>query len=271
MTGFRYAVLRYMPDATRQEFVNVGIVVTPEDAPPVVKMMTSSQSNRIKCLGHSGDMTFLLAVQRDLKGWGPAAYDTLAEASREWGGTVRVSEVHGALHESPNRLCDELYDRYVGSSVKAPRDSVRDRNTAKRLVRESLRAVLPKESVKPNPRLDGSVEQHRFDVGVINGSLLHVISALSFDIKTDRLLAAEVDACAWAIADVRTVAPSLPISVVTLGDSQQKLLSRAESVYQSLGAQVVPEEQMGPWARGIEAELSDKILQTSAKPSPTRP
>jgi hypothetical protein len=264
MTGYRYAIMRFVPDASRQEFMNVGVVVTSDNADPIVRVLPAAESHsRAKCLGYAGDLKFLQAIERNVHSWGSAAQANLSEASHEWGGTIRFSDLHGALHDDPADLCNELFDRYVALPTSSRRSSSeRDRHFARRVVRDSLRARLPGESVKATPLVPGKVEQHRFDVGIQNGQLLHAVAALSFDIKTERLLAAEVDACAWAIADVRDADGTLPISVITVGNSQRKLLARAESVYDQLGAKVVSEAQIHDWAVGLGAEVGPKLRQS---------
>lgn len=267
MTGFRYSVVRFMPDPTRQEFMNVGVVVAQDSHGPLVRLASAAESiSRAKCLGYSGGFDFLDAIKSDVLGWGTNATSALAMASHEWGGTVRFSEVRGVLHDDPAALCDDLYQRYVESpSTRALRSPhVRDRNFARRMVRDSLRSYLPKDVVKASTAVAGRVESHKFDAAVQNGSLLHAVSALSFEIKTERLLAAEVDACAWGISDVRDAQPNLPITVVTLGRTQRKLLARAEAIYTSLGARVVGETNLDQWALGIEAQVRPHLRQTAS-------
>lgn len=264
MKGYRYAVMRFMPDAERQETVNVGIVVAPEGARPIVKVIGQGDGRRLSALGYHGSTAFLGELQKDILRWGWGASSSLERAQKEWGGTVRFSELRGALHTDPGALCDELYARYVGGPNATPFAGVRrDRNMAKRVARDGLRRRLPPEVVSTNQAVPGKVESHRFDLGIRNGHLLHVVAALSFDIQTTRLLTAEVDACAWAISDVREVDRTIPISVVTIGGTQRKLLDRTRSICNSLGAKMVPEAGVPAWAKDVERELGPALKQAS--------
>lgn len=263
MTTYRYAVVRLVPDELRQEFVNVGVVVAPLSGPAVTQFARSSESRRLKALGYEGDFEMLHSVERDILAWGDEASEYLSEASLSWGGALRFSEVSAARHETPTALLRELYSRYVERSSDGSSAPTRDRRYARRVVRGALRAVLPAEAVTNSPVIPGSVETHKFDAGVKNGKLLHAVTTMSFDIKTERVLAGEVDAGAWSIADVRAQNPKLPISVVTIGQSQRKLLHRARDIYSQLGAAVIAEKDVKDWAEDVRKEVHPHLVQAS--------
>lgn len=266
-TTYRYAVVRLVPDEIRQEFVNVGVVIAPMHGHAYAQFAPKSEARRLTSLGYEGDFETLLSVERDILAWGDRAAMYLEEASQSWAGTLRFSELGAARHETPRDLLAELYARYVertGSPHASP--ASRDRREARKIVRDALRAVLPAEAVQKRPIVPGTVETHKFDAGVKNGKLLHAVTTLSFDIKTERVLAGEVDAGAWSIADVRDGNPSLPISVVTIGRSQAKQLNRAKDIYAKLGATIVKEDELGDWAKEVSDEVRPHLAQSSSRP-----
>lgn len=123
---------------------------------------------------------------------------------------------------------------------------------------------LPKERVQRKPRIKGRFEAHRFDFGLGNGRILHLVSTFSFEVpnRDKDTLQTEVDACAWAINDVRAVEVGIsitPITVVTIGESQRSLLDDAESMYESLGARLVREPYIDDWARAVASEIGDHV------------
>lgn len=267
-TTYRYAVVRLVPDEIRQEFVNVGVVIAPMHGHAYTQFAPKSEARRLTSLGYEGDFETLRSVERDIRAWGDHAALYLEEASQSWAGTLRFSELGAARHETPKALLEELYARYVhrGELVDPLAEAPRDRRYARRLVQDALRAVLPPEAIQKRPLVPGNVESHKFDAGVKNGKLLHAVTTLSFDIKTERVLAGEVDAGAWSISDVREKNPDLPISVVTVGRAQRKLLNRAHEVYSKLGATIVNEDQLDNWAGGVRDNVEPHLAQASASP-----
>jgi len=263
VTAYRFAILRYVPDPVRQEAINVGVVVmSGEPSRIAVRMLQRTDASRLKWLGMGGDMDFLqdLAAELgDARSWSP---EVLERAHREWGGTVRVSEVRAALHDDADRLCDELYSRYVAKPRRKRASTYRDRRDARRMVQQALLARLPKGAVRAKPTKQGRFEEHRFDYGLGNGQILYLVSTFSFEVPDKDALQTEVDACAWAINDIRTAEVGIavtPITVVTLGETQRSLLDRTESMYESLGARLVRESYIDDWARAVSSEIGQYV------------
>jgi hypothetical protein len=262
MTAFRFAILRYVPDPVRQETINVGVVVaSDEPSRNAVRVLQRTEGRRLKWLGFDDDIEFLGDLADEMRStalsdgerlWN---IEALERAHKDWGGTVRVSEMRAALHDNADQLCDELYARYVASPrVKRP-SSYRDRRTARRMVSSALRQRLPKRVVKTRLIVRGRFEEHRFDIALGNGTPLHLVSTLSFEVPSKDELQTEVDAFAWAVNDVRLVEDDVPITVVTIGERQRALLDRAEKMYGSLGARLVREPQIDDWARGVSSDM----------------
>lgn len=167
MTAYRFAVLRYVPDAERQETVNVGVVVAaPGSHDAEVRVLKAADASRLKWLGVKDDIGFLHDIADDLSHPGTVAADALVRARKEWGGTIQVSELHAALHDDPGDLCEELYNRYVANPRTKQAPAYRDRRAVRRTVTTSLLAAkLPKEAIKRNPVVGGRHEPHKFDLG----------------------------------------------------------------------------------------------------------
>ncbi len=266
MTAYQYAVLQYMPDAARQETVNVGVVVTiPDSATAEVRTLKKADAPRLKWLGVKDDIGFLHDLAEDLAhprlpAGGKTAADALALAASEWGGTIRVSQLHAALHDDPADLCDELYDRYVANPRTKRAPAYRDRRAVRRTVTTALERRIPREAIRARASVPGRHEPHKFDLGLGNGRLLHAIATMSFDAPAGDAFQTEVDAWAWAITDVRTADATLPISVVTIGANSR--LDRAATMYEALGARLIREPHIEEWARGVASEL-EPVLKLS--------
>ncbi|HZD68422.1 MAG TPA: DUF3037 domain-containing protein [Actinomycetes bacterium] len=279
MTAYRFAILRYVPDPVRQEAINVGVVVaSAEPSRIAVRVLQRREAARLKWLGFDDDIEFLQDLAEEMRAsppfgsertWNP---ETLERAHREWGGTVRVSEVRAALHDNADRLCEELYARYVANPRTRQPSTYRDRRAARARVSRALRDRLLGETVQAAPTVQGHFEEHRFDFGLGNGQPLHLVATFSFEVPDkDRFsLQTEVDACAWAISDVRAAEVRVPITVVTIGETQRRLLDRAEDMYESLGARLVREPQIDDWARGVSSEIEDYLRHAPTPPRSRR-
>lgn len=120
MTAYRFVILRYVPDPVRLEMINVGVVVISEEPWHLaVRVLPRSDAGRLKWLGMDDDIDFLQDLAKEMRSsptlgsesaWG---VEMLERAHREWGGTIRASEMRAALHDDADRLCRELYARYV--------------------------------------------------------------------------------------------------------------------------------------------------------------
>lgn len=262
MTAYQYAVLRYVPDPARQESVNVGVVVAvPDSDSAEVRTLRKADASRLKWLGVKDDIAFLQDLADDLAHPplppGATLADVLASAHTDWGGTIRVSELHAALHDDAADLCEELYDRYVANPRTRRAPAYRDRRAVRRTVTTALQAKLPKEAIRHRPRVPGRHEEHKFDLGLGNGRLLHAIATMSFEAPAGEAFQTEIDACAWAITDVHTADVALPISVVTIGAGSR--LEQAAAMYEALGARLIREPNIEYWARGVASELGSLL------------
>jgi hypothetical protein len=280
MTAFRYSIVRYVPDPVRGEQLNVGVVVAADDPDFFgARFLSDRQTGRLKRLGMGIDFGFIRDLADEMRassrgegelplGHGaPTPRWSAAELERaaiEWANTVQLSRPLTALHADGNSLVDELFVRYV--SDRSPRrERARDRRWVRRKVSTGIRRTLVELEPEIDPdgvlhrdeKVDGALEEHRFDYALRNGHLVHAVQTLSFESSDLRSLKTEVDATAWAIDDVRSTHADLPISVVTIGGG--KLVTSAASVYEGLGAQLVRERDIDEWISTVARETLDHL------------
>ena len=68
MTGHRqceFFLLRYVPDAVKDEFVNVGLVLLPATGPAEVRF--TRDWSRVKCLDPQADLELMESIESDLR------------------------------------------------------------------------------------------------------------------------------------------------------------------------------------------------------------
>jgi len=156
----------------------------------------------------------------------------------------------------------EIAERFLKEPAPKKR-AFRDRRAAAGLAARQLEAALrfkvgkqARELVKRNLPIDGQLDTHKFDVGVVNGATYVVAQGLSFEVPESDDLDKEVEATAWAVDDVRHGRPGVPIAIVTLRSSaESRAFGRAERIFSGLGASVILEDMIPDWASTVAARV----------------
>jgi hypothetical protein len=114
-TQCRFFVLRYAPDAVKNEFVNVGLVLLPPAGSAQVRF--TRDWSRVLCLDPDADLEVLQALETDLR-------DKLREMNGDhdfilrriqdsFSNAVQTSEFQACLADSPATEADELARLYL--------------------------------------------------------------------------------------------------------------------------------------------------------------
>jgi hypothetical protein len=258
MPTFRYSLIQYVPSPVRDERVNVGVIVLGTTTPFFgAKALGKQQRGRLARMGFAKDFNFLDDLIRELEdskveagqlpiptngSWDEAAVE---RAGVEWANTIQLTPPRAAIHERPDALLESLFAELVADPASRRRRA-RDRRWIRRKVLTGLRqnlAAVPHfdfdAHVRKDTRVAGELEQHSFDIQLVNGQPLKLIQGLALEgvATRDR----EVDALAWTIDDVQKTS-AIPISVLSVGDGA--VLDRAQRIYEGLGAQVVREPEL---------------------------
>jgi hypothetical protein len=267
MSTFKFSVVQYVPDALRQERLNIGVVLASVDPPALeARFLTRREVSRLKSLGFEDDFSYIQDLAAEINSvsigalglnYGSHTWDLTAvtSAAKEWSNTIQFTELRAALGGEPQALLNQLFEKYVAAPKHRKEPKVRDKAWAKGLfsknLRDTIRKRLPRHDlsamVQLNHKARGKYGEHRFDYALHVGSPAYLIQVFSFDIRDRDQLGLEIDATAWAINDLRHGKYSLPIGVVAFGDSQKDLLESAERTYDSLGTTVVREGRIDDW------------------------
>jgi Protein of unknown function (DUF3037) len=121
-----FFLLRYVPDAVKNEFVNVGLVLLPETGRPEVRF--THDWSRAKCLDPQADMDLLGALEADLRGQlldaNGGRDQILRKIQDSFSNAVQASEFKACLAESPATEADTLARIYLETSrPTAPREA----------------------------------------------------------------------------------------------------------------------------------------------------
>jgi hypothetical protein len=191
-----FFLLRYVPDAIKNEFVNVGLVLLPEAGLPEVRF--TDDWSRVKCLDAQADLELLQALETDLR-------DKLREMNGDrdfilrriqdsFSNAIQPSEFKACLAESPDKEADELARLYL----ERPRRRAERELSSRQVVRRRMQEEFERAGVWPLLNKDIRAADYtrrgdplKVDCGYAsNGSIkmFHAIS-LAGDANAAKLLA----------------------------------------------------------------------------------
>jgi len=194
----RFFVLRYAPDAVKNEFINVGLVLLPPAGSAQVRF--TRDWSRVLCLDPEADVEMLQALEKDLR-------DQLREMNGDhdlilrriqdsFSNAIQPSEFQACLAASPVTEADELARLYLERPKR--RQQAREpgaRNAIAARMRSEFEAVgvrppLLLEKI-PVSRYTRSGDPLKIDCGYSpNGTvkLFHAVT-LSSDVNAAKVLA----------------------------------------------------------------------------------
>ncbi|HKW76021.1 MAG TPA: DUF3037 domain-containing protein [Terriglobales bacterium] len=127
-----FFLLRYVPDAVKNEFVNVGLVLLAENSAPEVRF--NHDWSRVQCLDSQADIPVLESLEGELRERLRTSEDRNAMLKRiqdSFSNAIQPSEPKACLAESPAKEADELARLYLerprrrGTRELSPRQMIR--------------------------------------------------------------------------------------------------------------------------------------------------
>jgi len=110
-----FFLLRYVPDAVKNEFVNIGLVLLPPTGNPELRF--TSDMARVKCLDPQADLELLESLEADLRGKLHEANGDrefiLRKIQDSFSNALQPSEFKACLAESPAKEADTLARLYL--------------------------------------------------------------------------------------------------------------------------------------------------------------
>jgi len=110
-----FFLLRYVPDAVKNEFVNIGVVLMPPTGDPELRF--TRDWARVRCLDSHADVEMLEALETDLRSQMRDTHGDrealLRRIQDSFSNAVQPSEFKACLAESPAREADELARIYL--------------------------------------------------------------------------------------------------------------------------------------------------------------
>jgi Protein of unknown function (DUF3037) len=134
-----FFVLRYVPDAVKNEFVNIGLVLLPQGGEPELRF--THDWSRVRCMDSEADIEVLKALENDLRdqlrGVNGDRESILRRIQDSFSNALQPSEFKACLAESPSEEADKLAKLYL--------ERERQRGPRERSTRETIRKRMEQE------------------------------------------------------------------------------------------------------------------------------
>ena len=142
-----FFLLRYVPDAVKNEFVNIGLVLLPPGGDPELRF--THDWSRVRCLDAEADVEVLGALESDLRdqlhGLNGDRESILRRINDSFSNALQPSEIKACLAESPSLEADELARLYL----ERPRRRAQREPSARQVIRERMQQEFEKAGVWP--------------------------------------------------------------------------------------------------------------------------
>jgi hypothetical protein len=279
VTTTYYSIIKYVPDAIREEHVNVGVIAVRSDGSGIAVRFDALQ--RAKSIGRRTDVVFLNEFQRSLKGLaseqatdqmalvttttpGEALtlegrprldVDFIRKVADKWRNTIQFSEPRASLEPDPEQLADDVFRRYVGQGQRQ-KTRARDRRWIVSRAAESLESVVAKRVqsadasliVRRNRNVEGAVETHTFELVLEPRELRHAAHAISLEAEDRDQVDREIEAAAWQLDDTRRGRPDLPLSLLVVEGASASRLERVAHLCRAFETRLVRSGEVTDWA-----------------------
>lgn len=184
-----FFLLRYVPDAVKDEFVNIGVVMV-EDGGEFSGVRFTRDWRRVRCLDPQADVEMLAAMEREIRGQLVEVHDR-AELMRRlrdsFSNVIQVSQVKGCLAENPDLEIEAMASMYLESAKVAGRREVAGRQLILAKMRESFERAGVAKFVLPVPvaHYTKPGDPFQFDFGYHVGNEIKLFHAVSLKTSVD--------------------------------------------------------------------------------------
>ena len=118
---YEFFLLRYVPNAVTQEFVNIGVVLlSATQGAPSGRRFAEARFvrdwQRVRCLDPDADLEMLSSLEREVRARFAATVDReelLRLMNESFSGTIQLTATKGCLTDSPQREIESLAALYL--------------------------------------------------------------------------------------------------------------------------------------------------------------
>jgi hypothetical protein len=260
-----FFLLRYVPDAVKDEFVNIGLVMVEPAANGAgyADVRFTHDWRRVRCLDPQADVEMLEALEREIRGQLGQTRDRemlLRRLQDSFSNLVQLSPAKGCLAEEPAKEMDMLARLYF----EAPRTGIRLAISARQQILRNMREAFEQAGVWPLLMKEIPVAPYtrpgdplKFDCGYRVGNAIKFFHAVSLKASVDQaiMLASRYPKIADRIAQSLQVAPALTAVVDDGLDRSQDEVQFALGAFNEASIEIADRSAMSAIAELVRRDL----------------
>jgi hypothetical protein len=265
-----FFLLRYVPDAVKDEFVNIGVVLVEAGGAPAgfADVRFTADWSRVRCLDPAADVEMLEAAEAELRRGlsesGASRELLLKRINDSFSNTIQLSPVKACLAESPREELGRLAEMYLES--RRGREEKTRAAAGRQAIFQSMRAAFEHAGVwrLPQMRKRISVAQYtrpgdplKLDCGYRpNGvvKLFHAVS-LATEVDSAKVLAFSFPLIAAGIRKKEKAKAELTAIVEDTLDRKDEAIAFALATFKSSRIAVAPAADLPRIAEAAQREL----------------
>ncbi len=213
-----FFLLRYVPDAVKDEFVNIGLVMVEAGANGggFAEVRFTRDWRRVRCLDPQADVEMLAALERDVRGQLGATQDRavlLRRLEDSFSNVIQLSPVKGCLAEDPVAEIETMASMYLEAAKVGGKREVSGRQRILAAMRDAFEQAGIAKFVLPVPVAPYTKrgDPFQFDFGYRIGGEIKLFQAVSLKAGVDAavLLAARYPRIVPVMSKVAGAVPAL--------------------------------------------------------------
>jgi hypothetical protein len=287
MTISRYSVVQYVPRPLSDEKINIGVIAWDDngvDAEFLVNWKRVSNFGQedisyVKEFANNISEIIESRTQLDaFRGNNPFGVKEITKIIDEWKNCIQFSPPRGSTR-SRRELLTDVVPIFLSLGKKSQKKS-RSRTMAAKLASKAIEEQLDlldqttkAKLLRRDFKFKGECTSHEFPIGLVNGSPLLAVEALSFEIADRRKLELELDSVCWSCADIRKKDRHIKLALFALQSQRNsETYRKANVVLGKLKVDVITEDSLTVWAtalaKSVEAynkEPNSKVLPSFRK------
>ena len=259
-----FFVLRYVPHAARQEFVNIGVLMVEASKSGKVfaEMRVAKDWRRVQCMDPQADLEVLEALLREIRGEVGEIRDRamlLRRMEDSFSGVIQLSEPMAVMAENPAAEIETMASILIDETKIAGRRVLAGRQKLLGAMREAWEQAGVAKLLTPVPAEPYTKpgDPFTFDFGYRVGGEIKLFHAVSMRTGVDAAvtLAARYPKIATVMERVAAAAPVLNAVVEAELDRRRNEVGFALEMMHESGIRVASVEEMPGFAEIARKEL----------------
>jgi hypothetical protein len=268
---YEFFLLRYVPDVAREEFVNIGLVMTQSggDGGGFAEAYFTQNWKRAECLHPDIDVEMLEVIGRDIQNRVANVQSLpllLHELNDQYSNAIQISEVRQCLTEDPAMELKELASTLVEMSWsrQAVDRTGAQRTVGRKWIRSQMMAAFWAEGLEgfvlhdmPASPFTNEADDFTIDFAYVTGKeikLFHAVSLVDIGQET-RMFPLRVAKIASTMPRIRTETPKFTAVTEDQYDAKNKDVEQIRAFMKAEEIQVRHVREMPEIARLARIEL----------------